>query len=244
MIYGYARVSTHAQDLASQREQLKAAGTVKVFEEKASGSTRGRTVLAHAILTMPGVRKPKSRIAERQLSLRTKLWPLLSHGQLWTRQSHDGFSTETRTMPLIMSIMDDLQKGKHVSSTYFVPWVRALDESFVTLTKQREMAFASGFTKQRGERTRRERMTILAHYGFIDIQEGPSGPMSYALIYNPIWSFVICVTLKPRRYEPTNTTRSGHARTKSEQRISICLIRSPSQQQARCRRNGGRKRVS
>lgn len=214
MIYGYARVSTHAQDLASQREQLKAAGTVKVFEEKASGSTRGRTVLAHAILTMPGVRKPKSRIAERQLSLRTKLWPLLSHGQLWTRQSHDGFSTETRTMPLIMSIMDDLQKGKHVSSTYFVPWVRALDESFVTLTKQREMAFASGFTKQRGERTRRERMTILAHYGFIDIQEGPSGPMSYALIYNP---YLVIRHLRDTKAAPIRTDEYNALRARANE---------------------------
>lgn len=49
MHYGYARVSTHAQDLASQREQLTAAGVAKVFEEKASGSKRDRTALARAI---------------------------------------------------------------------------------------------------------------------------------------------------------------------------------------------------
>ena len=62
---------------------------------------------------------------------------------------------------------------------------RAFDESFVTLSKPREMAFHSGFVGQRAERTWRGRMRILAELGFIDLQPGPSGPMSYALIFNP-----------------------------------------------------------
>jgi hypothetical protein len=37
MIYGYARVSTDAQDLTSQLAQLKAAGCEKVFREKITG---------------------------------------------------------------------------------------------------------------------------------------------------------------------------------------------------------------
>ena len=86
-------------------------------------------------------------------------------------------------MPLIMTIMDDLSEP--VSSTYIDLWCRAFDECFVTLSKPREMAFHSGFTGQRGERTWRERMKILNELGFIDIKEGPSGPMSYALILNP-----------------------------------------------------------
>src|ERR1700732_1026259 len=39
MIYGYARVSTDAQDLASQLAQLKAAGCEKTFREKLTGTT-------------------------------------------------------------------------------------------------------------------------------------------------------------------------------------------------------------
>ena len=39
MIYGYARVSTDAQDLTSQLAQLKAAGCEKVFREKITGTT-------------------------------------------------------------------------------------------------------------------------------------------------------------------------------------------------------------
>jgi DNA invertase Pin-like site-specific DNA recombinase len=39
MIYGYARVSTGAQDLTSQLAQLKAAGCEKVDRERLTGTT-------------------------------------------------------------------------------------------------------------------------------------------------------------------------------------------------------------
>jgi DNA invertase Pin-like site-specific DNA recombinase len=45
MIYGYACVSTIAQDLASQLAQLKAAGCEKVFREKITGTTADRPQL-------------------------------------------------------------------------------------------------------------------------------------------------------------------------------------------------------
>ena len=45
MIYGYARVSTDAQDLAPHVAQLKAAGCEKVFREKITGTTADRPQL-------------------------------------------------------------------------------------------------------------------------------------------------------------------------------------------------------
>ena len=45
MIYGYARVSTDAQDLTSQVAQLKAAGCARIYREKVSGRTADRPEL-------------------------------------------------------------------------------------------------------------------------------------------------------------------------------------------------------
>jgi len=85
----------------------------------------------------------------------------------------------------MLSIMDDLAKGHPVSLTYLELWCRTYDENFVTLSKPREIAFHSGFYGQRAERTWRSRLNILQELGFISLREGPSGPASYALIFNP-----------------------------------------------------------
>lgn len=84
-----------------------------------------------------------------------------------------------------MNIMDEITKGKPVSSTYFELFCRSFDECFVVLNKPTEMAFHAGFTGQRAERTWRDRMEKLKKLGYIDIKPGPSGALSYALIYNP-----------------------------------------------------------
>ncbi len=133
---------------------------------------------------LPSLRPPK-KIQQRQLELRARLWPGLKLGDLWSRHTHDGFSTIPSTMPLIMSIIDDLSKGRPASMTYLDLWTRTYDEGFVTLAKSREMAFHAGFTTQRAERTWRQKLDVLAELHFIDIKSGATGSASYALLWNP-----------------------------------------------------------
>ncbi len=130
-------------------------------------------------------KKRLSKIARQKLSLRKSLWPKLDENRIWHYKNTDGWLTVPRSMPLLLRIMDNLSKGKPVSSAYLDLWCRTFNDSFVIVNKSREMAFYSGFTGERAERTWASRMRILDDLGFIDIQDGPNGPISYALIYNP-----------------------------------------------------------
>lgn len=131
------------------------------------------------------IRRQGSRIAQRQLKLREQLWPDLDKKKLWLRKERAGFTTVPRTMPLILSIMDSMSKGKPLSSAYLELWCRAHDECLVTLSKQEELAFHSGYTGQRAISTWKDRLRRLAELGFIETKPGPSGDLSYALILNP-----------------------------------------------------------
>jgi DNA invertase Pin-like site-specific DNA recombinase len=51
-IYGYARVSTDGQSLASQDAQLHAAGCAKIFAEKVSGAKTDRAQLGKLLKTL------------------------------------------------------------------------------------------------------------------------------------------------------------------------------------------------
>ncbi len=137
------------------------------------------------MVRVPHIPKPRNAMAKRQLELRQSLWPEVPDEWLWSRHTHDGFTSLPKGMPLILSIMDDMSKGQPVSSTYLELWCRTFDENFVTLSKPRDMAFHAGFDGQRAERTWRARLDILAKLNFIALKEGSSGPASYALIYDP-----------------------------------------------------------
>lgn len=49
MLIGYGRASTAAQELAQQRDELTAAGCMKIYSEKISGSQRDRPELARML---------------------------------------------------------------------------------------------------------------------------------------------------------------------------------------------------
>jgi len=130
--------------------------------------------------------KKKNAVLERQLQVRSKLWPDVTDAMLWGGDDAQGFSMVPRVMPLMMSIMDDLSgKGFPVGQTYLELWCRLREERFLTLNRPEEMAFHAGFSGQRALRTWKDRVKRLAELGFIDVKSGPIGDLSYAIFLNP-----------------------------------------------------------
>jgi hypothetical protein len=126
-------------------------------------------------------------IVEKQLKQREMLWPGMDPW-LWHRKANKGFATIPKTMPLLLQIMDDLSKGKPVSSTYLGLWCETWDNSMVNVSKHQDMAHAAGFTGQRAVYTWSGRMKLLQQLRFIDIKPGRSGEISHVLIWNPHYS--------------------------------------------------------
>jgi hypothetical protein len=127
-----------------------------------------------------------SAILKRQLEVRKKLWPHVSDEMTWNRRARDGFVTMPRALPLIMRIMDHMAgKGTPVSLVYLDLWCRTFDEAFLQITKADEMATYAGFSGQRAVRTWKERLAKLAELEFIDIKQGMSKEVQFALILNP-----------------------------------------------------------
>lgn len=126
-----------------------------------------------------------SKILQRQIDARSKLWPEITENMLWD-MDNEGWVATPRLMPLIMNIMDDLSgKGFPVGRTYFEMWSRLREEKFLTLNRPEEMAFHAGFEGQRALRTWKDRVQRLADLGFIGLKPGPVGDLSYAIFYNP-----------------------------------------------------------
>lgn len=130
-------------------------------------------------------KKQRSRIAQKKAKMQAKLWPNLDESELWLRANTDGWLSVPRALPLILRIMDMLApKGKPVSQTYLDLWCRTYDDAFVIVQSARDMAYYSGFTGERAERTWATRIRILADLGFIDVKEGVQ-PIHYILLFNP-----------------------------------------------------------
>jgi hypothetical protein len=131
-------------------------------------------------------KKRNVKIARQKKSLRSSIWPDLQEADIWLYKNVDGWLSVPRAMPLILRIADMMApRGKPVSQTYFDLWCRTFDDAFVIVSKPREMAYYSGFSRERAEHTWSTRMKILHELGFIDIQPGPNGPINYVLLFNP-----------------------------------------------------------
>ena len=71
MIYGYARVSTDAQDLTNQVAQLKAAGCATIFREKMTGTHAERPQLKKLMAKLGGVSPNPRKFRQVKLSSAT-----------------------------------------------------------------------------------------------------------------------------------------------------------------------------
>lgn len=130
--------------------------------------------------------KPLTKVALRRQELRDNLWPGEAGG-LWHRTTEDGYSTIPRTLPLVMTLIDELKgKGRDISRVYFDLWCRQIDDSFVEVSDEESFAYSSGYsTPGRNVRSWRERIEMLRELGFISVQPNGSRKYGYILLHHP-----------------------------------------------------------
>jgi hypothetical protein len=126
-----------------------------------------------------------AKINEQRVKLRQQYWPQIPESFLWNRKQRTGFVTMPRTMPLMLSMMDDMSKHKPLSGAYFALWCRTYDDCMVSIPNPMQVAFEAGFGGQRGVQTWGGRMKKLEDLGFIKSKEGAAGPYSHVLLLNP-----------------------------------------------------------
>jgi hypothetical protein len=124
-------------------------------------------------------------IPEKELAFRDSLWPD-ADGRLWHPKRHGGFISIPKTLPLLGRMMDEMSKNFPVSETYSVLWCWTWDNNaFVRLNHMEEMAFAAGFTGQRGVRTFQDRLKRLETMGFVELKAAGNSKMAFAYLPNP-----------------------------------------------------------
>jgi DNA invertase Pin-like site-specific DNA recombinase len=111
-IYGYARVSTDGQSLASQDAQLHAAGCAKVFAEKVSGAMTDRAELAKVLKRLnPGDVLMVTRLDRLARSTRDLLNTLAAIGEAGAgfKSLHDPWAdTTTAHGRLMLTVLGGL----------------------------------------------------------------------------------------------------------------------------------------
>jgi hypothetical protein len=126
------------------------------------------------------VPQPKNKSAAKREQIRDSLWPDAA-SLAWDRKKEKGFCTIPRTLALILTLIDHLQKGKDASRVYFDLWCRAFDDYLIEVSDQEALAYSAGYTSGRNVRTWRERILVLEKFGFIRIEA--SGTKRYANIF-------------------------------------------------------------
>lgn len=143
-------------------------------------------ISAAAAEAKPSRRKRKN-LSERRSDLRENLWPG-SEKLIWTRKSHDGFTTIPRLLPLIASLAKKLAKGSDgdPSSVYYELWARSTDEGILQIKDEQECAYAAGYLGARAHRTWKERMGTLVELGLVKARASGNREYATILLINPL----------------------------------------------------------
>lgn len=129
--------------------------------------------------------KPVTKAATRRHEMVDNLWPG-ARPHLWHRTREDGYSSVPRTLPLIMSLIDDLGHGKDASRVYFDLWCRQMDDCYVEVTDEETFAYSSDYyTPGRNVRSWRERVDILQNLGFVSVEPNGSRKYGHILLRHP-----------------------------------------------------------
>ena len=122
----------------------------------------------------------------RNLKKRKQLWPNLKKEMIWDWKEKNGFSTVPRTLPYFFRIMDSF--GKRLSPVYLALWCRNWDRScLIRIKNQRELAWESGYLKQRGINMWRDRMRKLRELGFIETKPLGDDQFYFVLLVDPYY---------------------------------------------------------
>ncbi len=113
-----------------------------------------------------------------------EFFPNVDQKELWARNTHKGFTTLPKTMPIMMVLMDSLESGQPMSSTYLALWCQAWDGAFVQIRNEKALALESGFSGERAVTTWKKRMRLLQKWGFIEAARADH-EFSFVLILNP-----------------------------------------------------------
>ena len=133
---------------------------------------------------MPRTAMQKKIIKEKDEAKLHEFFPDVDSKELWTRKTHRGFTTLPKTMPLIMVLMDGLESGQPMSSTYLSLWCLAWDGAFLQIRNEKTLALESGFSGERAVTTWKKRMRLLQQWGFIEARKAEH-EFSFVLIINP-----------------------------------------------------------
>ena len=130
--------------------------------------------------------KPGKKASERRREMRDNLWPG-AEKTVWSRKTDDGYSTVPRTLPLIMTLINELSPKStgDASRAYFELWSRSYDEAYIEIVDEADHAYAAGFLRSRAVRSWRERMRVLVDLGFIKVKPKGGREFAYVLLVHP-----------------------------------------------------------